>query len=142
MRARAQAALETNDGLRGRTVKLEIGTGDCYLKVATFEGRLVNVDLTVSRIGGEDEAALTTPRMAVLECSKRDVTRALLEVACREASDLLQAGVWDAARLVATWRGTRFDPEGGCAQVQGVVASPLDAAARWIEMKIQEGKLK
>ena len=140
-RARVKAALMDSAGLPGTNVKLEIGAGDCYLTMAIMGGRLVHVNLTVSRVGGP-ENVMGTPQVAVLEASKLDVTKALVEIVCREANQLLQRGAWDAASLVAAWRGTRFDPEGMCPQVQGLVSSPLDAVARWIEAKIKSGGLR
>lgn len=141
-RAAAVAALEANDGVPGRTVKLEIGLGDCYFSAAVQEGRLVHVALSLSRIGGDAADVLISHQTAVLEASKQDVARALIERVCRDASELLQRQAWTAADLIAAWRGTRFDPEGVCPQVQAVVASPLDAAARWVEMKVAEGVLR
>jgi hypothetical protein len=140
-RAQVQAALEASPGLTGWTAKLEIGAGDCYLTVAVREARIVYVTITVSRVGGSP-SIMGTHQVAVLEASKLDVTKALVEVACREANELLQRQAWGAADLVAAWRGTRFDPEGVCPQVQGIVTSPLDAAAKWIEMKMQQGGVR
>lgn len=140
-RARVQAALRDNVGLPGLNVKLEIGPGDCYLTTAVMAGRLVHVNLTVSRVGG-GESFLGTHQLAVLEASKLDVTKALVEVVCREANQLLQRGAWGVENLIASWRGTRFDPNGMCPQVRGIVASPLDAAARWLELHVKNGGLR
>jgi hypothetical protein len=140
-RSRVKAALLASDGLPGWNVKLEIGTGDCYLTVALMEGRCVHVNLTVSRVGGH-ETTMGTHQVAVLEASKLDVTKALVEVACRTANQLLQREAWNVQDLIAAWRGTRFDPEGFCPQVGRIVVSPLDAAAQWLEMKVQEGMLR
>jgi hypothetical protein len=137
----ALAALEHNDGLPGHNVKLEIGAGDCYLTVAAQQGRVVHVMLTVSRIGGDRNDILPSHQTAVLEASKLDVTKALVEQVCRDANELLQRGEWAVADLIAAWRGTRFDPAGYCRQVDALVASPMDAAARWMELKAKEGEL-
>jgi hypothetical protein len=140
-RTRVKAALLASEGLPGWNVKLEIGSGDCYLTAAIMGGRLVHVNLTVSRVGGP-ELIMRTHQVAVLEASKLDVTKALVEIACRTVNQLLQRGAWDVEDLIAAWRGTRFDPEGVCPQVRGIVSSPLDAAAKWLELKAKEGVLR
>ena len=137
-----QAALENTSGLLGKNIKLEIGTGDCYLTAAVMDGRLVYVNLTVSRIGGDASDMLLSHQTAVLEASKLDVTKALVERVCRDASELLQRGEWGAMDLIMAWRGTRFDPEGYCRQVNSLVASPLDAAAQWLDFKVKGGELR
>lgn len=141
-RAQVLAALENNDGLLGHNIKLEIGMGDCYLTAAVMEGRLVYVSLTVSRIGGEATDVLPSHQMAVLEASKLDVTKALIECVYRDARELLQRGEWSAVDVIAAWRGTRFDPAGYCRQVDSLVTSPLDAAAQWLDMKVKGGELR
>ena len=65
-------------------------------------------------------------------------TRALVEVACKQARLLLRHKIWDAQKLVATWGGYAFQPAGLCPQLQGIVKSPLDAVAREIAKRGQE----
>jgi hypothetical protein len=126
----AQAAAALAAGALGRTAKLTIGGVDCYVTVGYAGPRPIHVDLTLGHGAGLHSYA--DPVANELATLALDDARAALEVGCRQASALLQCGAWELADLIDAWRGTRFSPAGVCPQVQGVVSSPLDAAARWL----------
>lgn len=115
---RAAEAMRTK-GLPGVTQKFSIEgelTYDFYLKLAWHEYHLDYLDLTVS--GAQDHNI-----------------RALVELVCKEAYALLRAEVWTVDKLVREWRGYPFEPMGYCPQLEGIVRSPIDAAARLIERR-------
>lgn len=129
-----QRHLEFHEGISGATVKLEIGTGCCYLKYGEDDGKLCWVDLTLSS-KGDCHDALESGKAANVSATKLDNNKSLVEVACRQATVLLQCGQWGVRELVSAWRGTHFDPFGVCPQVMGNVSSPFDAAARYFDSK-------
>jgi len=110
--------LGANDGVPGRTAKLVIGGVDVYLTVAWRGERPVHIGMVIS--GGKNK-------------------NPLIEVAIGHALRLLQCGKLDVAGLCREWRGTHFEPAGPCPQLEAIVSSPLDAAARWIEAAVQTG---
>jgi hypothetical protein len=146
------------DGMRGFTCKLKIGTQDVYLIVAFYRvledagaGRtrvlwmLAHLDIRLSAVTGPD-VVLFTARDAHQEVSKTDNSRAMLELLFREATTLLESGVWSESDLIRAWMATRFEPVGICQFPRGAdgnvlyrpVLSPLDAAAKLIEQRIGE----
>lgn len=86
------------------------------LRPKRFDGRLDYVDITVGT-------------------AQEHNIRALVELVCKEAYALLRVGAWGTDKLIREWRGYPFEPAGYCPQVQGIVKSPIDAAARLIERK-------
>ena len=134
------------DHLSGFTDKLVIAGQDIYVKVAFHDGRMVHLDVTLSSMGRGGEI-MTTARDATNEATKTDNARAMIELLCRQANELLESGVWDEAALIESWAGTRFEPCGPCRFPQlpdadpdlpwgGIVTSPLDAARRLIEVRL------
>jgi hypothetical protein len=135
-------------GLYGFTCKLEIVGQDVYVKVALHqpshgaaterpEPRLSYVDVTLSSPQSTDDI-LVSHRQTLLETTKTDDARAMIELLCRQANALLQSGAWNWDDLCETWIGTRFDPCGACrfpvtcSMPGALVSSPLDAVARVI----------
>jgi hypothetical protein len=129
----ARAELALAQGTEGRTVKLVIDGRDLYVKVAfaMAEARPVHIDITLGH-SPQLERRYETLVANELATQLVDDARAQLEVICRQASALMQLGVWGLEDLQATWRGTKFSPAGFCPQVCGFVSSPLDAVARYL----------
>lgn len=108
------------DYIETMTCKLEIGGADIYLHAGWDSGGVLRyLDLRLSN--GLDANV-----------------RAALEIIVKHAKALVDGGVWTIEDMKTQWRGTHMDPSGICLQVRGAVTSPLDAAARYIEMKEQE----
>jgi len=106
--------------ITSRTVKLTVGGVDVYAHVGYVEGRAVHVRVDGFR---EDD----------------NRQRAPLELLCEVLSDELRRGLLDLDAILATWRGTRFPPEGPCPQLQGANAhSPLDAIG-WYFSGVKRG---
>lgn len=64
--------------------------------------------------------------------------RRLISMQCTLIRKMLREGLMDRGELISTWRGimggaNSFEPQGYCQQIGRIVASPLDAAARWLE---------
>jgi len=64
--------------------------------------------------------------------------RAALELVVMHAKELVDSGVWTLDDMFSRWRATHLEPSGICPQVEGIVTSPLDAAARFLEKKEHE----
>ena len=124
-------------GAEGRTVKLVIGGHDLYAKLAFAADRPIYVELTISR--GAANGHGQTAAENELETRMVDDARAQLGVICRQASTLLQLGAWGLDDLTQAWRGTKFEPSGLCPQVQGIASSPLDAVARYLDLRLATG---
>ena len=127
-----------HEGLSGLTQKFTIhcrdGECDFYLKVAwTPSG------IKITKIGKVLKPVHHGRRLAYVDLtaagSQRHNIRALIELACKEAYALLRHGAWTTDKLVREWRGYPFEPSGYCPQVEGLVRSPMDAAARLIEKR-------
>lgn len=110
----------TADTLRGVTAKLTVGDCDLYLKTAWLDGRIVRIDLTLSR-GGSGVAQ-----------DAYYLARSWVEDSCRMASKLLERGA-DIEEVVAMWKGVEGYPSGACVQLQQLVKGPLHAIAVLIE---------
>ena len=109
--------------LKTTTAKLDISASMTIYVVHAGN----HIDITVGRhknpVANQDDGFTT---------NGEDAIRALLEVVCKTTREYLEKG--GAMEDVLTiWRGTRFEPSGYCPQLEGLVSSPLDAAARWIE---------
>ncbi len=95
--------------------KLEIGGVDLYVHAGWDHGGVLRyLDL---RLGMGADANV----------------RAALELVVLHAAALVDAGVWTLENMYTAWRATHLDPCGICPQVEGIVTSPLDAAARLLE---------
>ena len=119
----------TTDGLAGVTSKLTISDCDLYLKTAWLDGRIVHLDLTISRGGRE------------LDQSAYYLARSWVEDSCRMASKLLLHGV-SIGEIVSGWRGIEGYPSGYCPQLQGLMKGPLHAVALLIEKRHDEWREK
>lgn len=129
----AEYALMTA-AVEGFTAKLSIAAHDVYAKVGYCGGRPVYIDITLGHSTArerlhEDRASNELATQAVSNA------RAMLEVICRQATELLKANVWTLDDLIAAWRGSQFEPAGACPQVEGIASSPLDAMARYLERR-------
>lgn len=129
------ASLDSNSGLPGFNVKFDIGMGSCYLKYGMKDNKVHWIDVVIAGTGDEDDAAHSA-QMVEMTNSKLDNNRSLVEVACREATELLQAERWTIKTLISAWRGTKFDPAGICPQVRGIVTSPFDAVAQYFQERM------
>lgn len=129
-----------NRHLHGYTEKLEIGGQDVYVKVAFYDGTLAHVDVTLSAMSGSEEF-MPTHGQTRSEVTKTDNARAMIELLCRQANELLQTETWTWEDLADLWVGTDFEPFGLCkfpAVLVGDdkepwyenVKSPLDAVAK------------
>jgi hypothetical protein len=123
-----------SQGVMGFTAKLTIGAHDLYVILGSAEGRPVIINITLGR-SAECDMRFDNPTANELATQAANDTRAMIEVCCQQATALLQADVWSVDDLIAQWRGTKFDPSGACPQVQGVVSSPLDAVARYLQQR-------
>ena len=159
LRREIECAVISVEGLRGFTSKMEIANQDVYVKVAFHrtgpteknphpECCLVHVDVTLSAAREPDEI-MTTHNQTMMETTKTDNARAMIELLCREANTLLQSGVWNEESLAEAWGATRFEPSGLCIfpsemgdPREGLVLSPLDAIARLIRARIKDWKEK
>lgn len=122
-------------GIESVTNKLGVGGRDCYFKIGWNGGRPVHVDLTIGT--GQDHLSgdVQTNELATAAAMN---ARAAIEVICRHASALLQAHVWSLNDMIGAWRATAFEPQGVCPELQEIVSSPLDAAARLCERRKAE----
>ena len=109
---------------RSRTARLDIGARAVYPTVAfDDDGKLVYLQIKIGHQGSKNES---------MTGEEIDRLRALMEIVCVEAMELLQRG-WSLTDLIECWRATRCPPDGPCKQIDGVALSPLDAVARWLE---------
>jgi hypothetical protein len=117
------------DTKHGFTSKLTIGTHDVYLKTGWHGGRMVHIDMTISRSSGPDAPDSANEK---LEQDKFFLARAWVEDSCRMASKLFDRGA-DADEIVSMWMGVEGYPSGYCPQIGGLVRGPLHAAAAHIK---------
>lgn len=118
----------------GFTSKLSVGMHDLYVKVALDGERIIFVDITLGHANGHMPSYIDAISNE-LATQRLNDSRSMLEVICRQASTLLQSGVWDTWRLISSWRATQFEPSGVCEQLNTIVSSPLDAVARLLEKR-------
>ena len=137
----------SNGGLPGITCKMEIGNHDVYLKTSWLEGRIVRIDITLSR---GDRYQPVTEKEISLSSSIFDNARYDIETICKHASELLQSGAVGIKHVVDDWMGRRGYPNGYCPQIPAIGESgekgptyqkgPMDAAAKLILMRANDWK--
>jgi hypothetical protein len=131
------------------TAKLEIGQHDLYLKTAWYRGRIVRIDITLSRGHDAHDDLPKTGQQASLETTRYDLARSWVEDSCRLASNLLQTGQVGIATIIENWIGMEGYPVGYCKQLPGVnpdtgevgpsfQKGPLHAAAALILRRLVE----
>ena len=144
------------DGVESITSKLVIRDDklnhDIYVKLGWWRGRPVWVDVTISRHAGDwngeghgvPQASL--PMVTGLYRRLIENSRALTEIACREASLLLSSRRCTLSDLADLWRATEGEPKGLCPQVNDEcgdrVHGPLDAAAKLFKLRGGEWEKK
>jgi len=137
------------EGLCGKTVKIEISGHDLYVKTSWFRGRMVRIDVTLSRGPSPADDLPRSQAMESMEASRYDLARMWIESECILATDLLSSGAVGPGHLVERWMGRRGYPSGYCPQLSfrnaetGVeqpmpVSSPVDAVARLIRARLVE----
>lgn len=125
------------------TTKLEVGSYILILKVGWRSVRPVFVDIKITVKNGffrhgelSDVVALRSEHLRSANAS--------MELICRQASLLMESGVWGLKELCEHWRGTQVFYGGavpslpyydGC--IQQVATGTLDAAARLIELRVK-----
>ena len=135
------------EGLPGITSKIEIGQHDIYLKTAWYNGRIVRIDITLSRGRGIKDSGPKTEEQVKMETTRFDLARSWVENECRMASHLLQTGHAGMGTIVNEWKGVEGYPSGLCPQLIGVnpetgesgptfQKGPLHAAAMLIEERL------
>jgi len=136
--------LSSVDGLPGVTSKLDIGNTSIYVHVAWMNGKIVHIDITLSRGGNTPFDSLPkTEIQAALEDENYAMARAWVEHACRMASSLLAIGE-DIGSILSGWRGVKGYPRGLCPQlvdipdVESIVPGPLHAVAVLIENRLPD----
>ena len=107
------------DGLPGITSKVEIGQHDIYLKTAWYNGRIVRIDITLSRGRGID-GGMKTEDQVKMETTRFDLARSWVENECRMASNLLQTGYAGVGTILEEWMGVEGYPSGYCPQLPGL----------------------
>lgn len=133
-RGRASDRMYSSDGMPGLTHKLTIKQvkdggavdHDIYVHLAYFEERLNYIDVTC---GGSIDYSV----------------RRLITMVCDHVRRQLRHGLLDEEGLIRDWRGSQdaansFEPQGTCSSLPGtyldkLVASPLDAVARWMHSR-------
>jgi hypothetical protein len=136
---RVSNALLSKDGLPGVTYKLDIGSDSIYVGTAWLDGKIVRIDITLSR--GSHDTYPPSLGVADLEMQLLDLARCSVENSCRQASRLIELGE-DIGSITSAWRGVAGFPHGICKQLRSIVPGPLHAAAvlidenmdRWTEM--------
>lgn len=134
-------ALRHVDGLQGITSKIIIGDHALYVKTAWFAGKIVHIDITISREKG-DEGPVSVG-LASAEATNYDLARSWVETSCRMASTMLQMGEAEIEDIAEEWKGVSGFPKGYCMQLlatnpeTGEIGptfqpSPLSAAAMLI----------
>ena len=66
-----------HDGLQGITAKVTMGDHELYIKTAWFAGRIVHIDITISR-GQRDDGPISVG-LASAEATKYDLARSWVE---------------------------------------------------------------
>ncbi len=136
------------DGLPGKTAKIGVGSYDLYVKTSWYRGRMVRIDVTLSRSGADSGDDL--PMSQAIEQAKAtryDLARMWIESECALASDLLSSGLAGPGHLADRWKGRRGYPSGYCPQLEFVnpetgivqpmpVSSPVDALAKLIRARL------
>jgi len=135
--------IDSHDGVVGKTVKIDIGSHDMYVKTGWFEGRLIRIDATVTPGPSEPVNELQP-----LEASRYDIVRMWIESECQLASDLLATGEVEVEYLIEWWKGRRGYPKGYSQKMSfendaGIVqpmpvAGPFDAMSKLFEARIGE----
>jgi len=110
------------EGLHGMTSKLTVGLCDVYLKTAWVEGKIVRIDITLSRGQGD------------IDQSAYYLARAWVEDSCRMASKLLERGA-PIEEICSMWVGVEGFPNGFCPQLEGIMKGPLHAVAMHIRKR-------
>lgn len=105
------------DCLPGITAKIEIGGHDLYLKTTWFDGRIVRIDITVSRGRGVYDNLPMSGHSVTLETTRYDLARSWLENECRMASNLLQTGKAGIGTVIEEWTMVEGFPSGHCPQL-------------------------
>ncbi len=111
------------DGIHTITKKFQVGEHDLYLKTGWVGAMLVMVDITIgndSRHGSEDHD---------LSMTRHGLSRVMIEVACKNASMMLQSGVFSPAEVLGVWSGMEGFPSGYCPQTNTLQRGTLHAAA-------------
>lgn len=138
-----------DEGLPGKTVKIEISGHDLYVKTSWFKGRMVRIDVTLSRGPSPADDLPRSQAMESMADSRYDLARMWIESECILATDLLSSGAVGPGHLVERWTGRRGYPSGYCPQLSfenpetGVeqpmpVSSPVDAVAKLIRARLVE----
>lgn len=153
---RIQRELETSV-LPGKTVKLEVGGADLYVKTGWFGGTIVYIEVTFSRSHDEDgtqddngqhddeRKRLERKRRERLETTRANLARAAIADACGRATELLQTGQVSLGHVLAGWSSDHHGygyPEGICPQLRCTVNGPMQAVARLIRERILEWGLQ
>jgi hypothetical protein len=137
LRQRVDAGL-MHGGLPGFTNKLDIGSDSIYVQASWLDGKIVHLDVTLSRGSGTVYDDLPQSGVqAQLELKNYDLARSWVEESCRMASQLLEleGGV---DTIIESWRGIRGFPSGVCPQLECIVPGPLHAVALLIEKKLPD----
>jgi len=135
------------DGLNGLTAKMEIGQHDLYVKTAWYKGRIVRIDITLSRGREATDDLPKSEQMVSLEITRFDLARSWVENECRMASNLLQTGKAGIGTIISEWTGVSGYPSGFCPQIKGVnpetgdvgptfQQGPLHAAANLLRARL------
>jgi hypothetical protein len=125
--------MASHDGAQSVTSKLDIGKSSIYVHVSWMMGKIVHIDVTLSR--GVESALDALPKtlaQAELEASNYDLGRSWVEESCRKASRLLELGI-DIYEITDGWKGVNGFPSGVCPQLSCIVPGPLHATASLIE---------
>jgi len=107
-------------GLPGISAKIEIGQHDLYLKTAWHGGRIVRIDITLSRGRGIADDLPKSEHQVNLETTRFDLARSWVENECRMASNLLQTGKAGIGTVIDEWTMVEGYPSGYCPQIPGV----------------------
>jgi hypothetical protein len=137
------------DGLPGITAKMEIGGHDLYLETAWYKGRIVRIDITLSRGKDITDDLPKSEQMVSMEITRFDLARSWVENECRMASNLLQTGKAGIDTILSEWSGVSGYPSGFCPQIKGVnpetgevgptfQRGPLHAAAMLLRARLVE----
>lgn len=70
----------------------------------------------------------------------KHINKALFREYCRELTVRLTAKEIDMAYVCDRWIAQRFEPDGFCDQVNGMVLSPLDAAAKLMNIRYRRAE--
>jgi len=108
------------DGLHGVNAKMEIGHHDLYIKTDWYDGRIVRIDVTLSRGKDTTDDLPKSEHTMSLETTRFDLARSWIENECRMASDLLQTGEAGIGDVIDEWVAVEGYPSGYCKQLPGV----------------------